>query len=75
MTQAYIGTKIVGAWTEEKDGKAGYAVEYDDGYRSWCPKSTFEKHYRCVSDGERDLVTRFQTTPIAGVHHGQEKST
>ena len=27
---------------------AGYAVEYEGGYRSWCPKSTFEMHNRPI---------------------------
>ena len=26
--------------------KAGYLVEYDDGYQSWCPAETFEKDYK-----------------------------
>lgn len=43
MTQHYYGRKIVLAWEEEKDGVAGYAVTYRDGYRSWCPKDKFEE--------------------------------
>lgn len=43
MTQSYYGRKIVTAWPEEKDGVAGYAVKYRDGYRSWCPKEKFEE--------------------------------
>jgi hypothetical protein len=43
MTQHYIARKIVTAWPEEKDGVAGYAVKYRDGYRSWCPKEKFEE--------------------------------
>lgn len=57
----YIGTKIVKAMpmtmtkaqkmlgreikpaTVEEDG---YLVEYKDGYRSWSPKSVFEKAYK-----------------------------
>lgn len=42
MTQTYVGTKIVLAWVQEKDGVEGYAVKYADGYVSWSPKDTFE---------------------------------
>jgi len=45
MTQYYIGTKIIQAWPEVKDGKEGYAVQYEDSYTSWSPKETFEKAY------------------------------
>lgn len=43
MTEQYVGTKIVTAWQQEKDGEAGYAVKYSDGYTSWCPKKQFEE--------------------------------
>ncbi len=46
MTHEYIGTKQVTAWEQEKDGKDGYAVKYEDGYISWSPKDVFEKSYR-----------------------------
>ena len=46
--QYYIGTKIIKAWPEYKDDKEGYAVEYEDGYRSWSPKDVFEKAYRPI---------------------------
>lgn len=26
--------------------KAGYLVEYEDGYQSWCPAETFEEAYK-----------------------------
>lgn len=42
----YVGLKRVLAWPETKDGKEGYGVEYEDNYRSWSPKETFEKAYR-----------------------------
>lgn len=29
----------------EKD-KAGYLVEYDNGYQSWSPADVFDKHYK-----------------------------
>jgi hypothetical protein len=45
MTHEYIGTKIVTAWPQEKDGKPGYGVKYSDGYTSWSPKEQFEESY------------------------------
>jgi branched-subunit amino acid aminotransferase/4-amino-4-deoxychorismate lyase len=45
MTQHYVGTKIVEAWLQERDGVPGYAVKYADGYTSWSPKGTFEAAY------------------------------
>lgn len=45
MTQHYIGTKQVLAWEAAKDGKPGYAVQYEDGYTSWSPKDVFEAAY------------------------------
>lgn len=41
--QYYVGTKIVVAEPEEKDGRAGYKVFYPDGYVSWSPATTFDK--------------------------------
>lgn len=46
----YIGTKIVQAEPELLDDIAGYAVVYEDGYRSWSPAVTFHAAYR-QSDG------------------------
>lgn len=45
MTRKYIGTKIVTAYPQEKDGKPGYGVIYADGYTSWSPKEVFEESY------------------------------
>ena len=42
----YIGTKIIFAEPQEKDGAEGYAVVYADGYKSWSPKGVFEAAYR-----------------------------
>lgn len=46
----YIGTKIIQAFQESKGpmpgGEEGYAVVYEDGYRSWSPKAVFEAAYR-----------------------------
>lgn len=59
----YIGTKVVMAKTmtmEEAQElldrelkpatseKEGYLVEYEGGYKSWSPKSVFEKAYKCA---------------------------
>lgn len=46
MQKQYIGTKIITAWPEEKDGREGYGVRYADGYTSWSPKEAFEEAYR-----------------------------
>ena len=48
MTHKYIGTKIVTAWSSEKDGLPGYGVKYEDGYTSWSPKEVFESAYRDI---------------------------
>ena len=32
--------------SESKGGEEGYLVEYEDGYRSWSPKETFEAAYK-----------------------------
>ena len=53
----YVGTKIVKAEMEMKDGREGYAVVYEDGYRSWSPKETFERAYRRVTEAEVELIT------------------
>ena len=58
MTQPYIGCKQVMAWPEEKDGAAGYAVRYPDGYLSWSPKATFESAYLPMGEAnDGSLVT------------------
>lgn len=54
MTKEYIGTKKVTAWTETKDGQAGYTVKYEDGYMSWSPRQVFEKSYFPV--GHQDII-------------------
>ena len=55
-SKVYIGTKIVKAWPEEKDGLPGYAVRYEDGYKSWSPKETFERSYREMTESEKALT-------------------
>lgn len=46
----YIGVKMVQAEFERKDGKDGYAVVYEDGYRSWSPKDVFDRAYFLVGE-------------------------
>ncbi len=47
--QNYIGTKLVKAEPETREGsegyKEGYKIFYEDGYTSWSPKDVFEKAY------------------------------
>ena len=59
MTTAYIGTKVVAAWLQEKGGELGYAVKYPDGYVSWSPKTTFEQCYREVTESEFNLIDMY----------------
>lgn len=54
--QAYIGSKIITAEPQEKDGQAGYKVVYPDNYVSWSPKAVFEEAYRPISGGEIYLI-------------------
>lgn len=44
--EQYIGTKIIHAEPQSRDGKEGYRVLYPDGYVSWSPKAAFEEAYR-----------------------------
>jgi len=57
--ERYIGTKIILARPETKDGRDGYAVVYEDGYRSWSPKEIFERAYRRITDAEIDLIENY----------------
>lgn len=56
MTKRYIGTKIVTAFKQEKDGRAGYGVIYEDGYQSWSPASAFEPAYRAIEGDDQALT-------------------
>lgn len=56
MTHKYIGTKVITAWEQEKDGQPGYAVKYSDGYISWSPKEVFEAAYRIAEGSEQRLT-------------------
>jgi len=46
----YIGTKIVVAEPQDKDGKPGYKVMYKDGYVSWSPKAAFDEAYKLLEE-------------------------
>lgn len=54
--RTYIGTKVIQAEPQEKNGEPGYRVLYPDDYVSWSPKAVFEESYRLVSDGEKELI-------------------
>jgi len=68
---SYIGTKVVCAekmnqeaflrsqnkWQENQETMGdGYLVVYEDGYKSWSPKSVFERCYRPITDAEKRLI-------------------
>lgn len=71
--EIYVGTKIIKAkpmtsddFKREKgqpvghdENQSGYRVEYEDGYVSWSPKSTFERCYRLLSQSEIHIVHSF----------------
>lgn len=71
MTQEYIGTKQVTAWEQEKDGKEGYAVKYEDGYISWSPKEVFEKTY--IPVGHVQFLPPFHQRIIGEIAQLEEK--
>ena len=54
--KTYIGTKVITAWHQEKDGKSGMAVKYDDGYVSWSPDEAFKPAYR-LAEGPYQYLT------------------
>lgn len=68
---SYIGTKVVCAIPmdevsflrtyknqpdNDNETQPGYLVVYEDGYKSWSPKETFERAYRRITDAERRLI-------------------
>ena len=55
--KTYVGTKIIQAEPQDKDGNPGCKVVYPDGYVSWSPKDVFEVAYRELSSGEITLTT------------------
>ena len=54
----FVGVEHIGAEPQEKDGKAGYKVIYDDGYERWSPKETFEKAYFAILN--KDIVSDYE---------------
>ena len=48
----YIGTKLVEAEPQQKDGREGYRVRYAGGYESWSPKEAFEMAYLALTVNE-----------------------
>lgn len=66
MTQHYIGSKQIVAWAEEKDGKAGYAVKYPDGYISWSPQEVFETAYLAQGQDDSRVPEQMVNDFIAG---------
>ena len=68
--KSYIGTKIIKAhqmteceWLKGKgenvanrEDQHGYCVTYEDGYKSWSPKGTFERAYREITIAEKSLI-------------------
>lgn len=62
MTKKYIGTKIITAFPETKPANEdhgdieGYAVIYEDGYRSWSPAGTLKAAYRAI-EGDGQALT------------------
>jgi hypothetical protein len=58
VTQYYVGTKIVLAYPQEKDGQPGYGITYQDGYTSWSPKEVFEKAYYPMGPSNNNRVTQ-----------------
>jgi hypothetical protein len=49
MTYDAYSTKRVTVWPEERNGEAGYAIKYQDGYLSWCPKEVYERDYQPIN--------------------------
>lgn len=54
--KSYIGTKVIQAEPEERGDAQGFAVVYEDGYRSWSPKDVFERCYREITESEKALI-------------------
>jgi len=54
--KTYVGTKIVMAKENTKDGKKGYTIVYPRGYESWCPKDVFEENNREITSEERAFI-------------------
>ena len=56
MTHDAYSTKRVTVWpekrlhpTNDEAPAEGYAIKYQDGYKSWCPKDVYERDYQPVT--------------------------
>ncbi len=45
MTQEYVTTQIVTAWSSEQDGQPGYCIKDAEGVVTWRDKAAFEASY------------------------------
>lgn len=48
MTHDAYSTKRVTVWAETRDGVAGWAIKYQDGYQSFCPDHVFKRDYQPI---------------------------
>lgn len=48
MTHDAYSTKRVTVWNQDRDGVAGYAIKYQDGYVSWCPADVYARDYQPI---------------------------
>lgn len=70
--QCYIGVKQVFACPEERDGKPGYRVRYDNGFESWSPKDVFEKAYLPIFRPDKLTVEDVDAFINAGEIHSEK---
>ena len=56
MSKKSFDKKIKGEHDDSSTDMAGYMVIYEDGYKSWSPKETFERAYREVTPEEKALI-------------------
>lgn len=49
MTHDAYSTKRVTVWEQPRGDAPGYAIKYQDGYLSWCPKDTYERDYQPIT--------------------------
>lgn len=54
MTHDAYSTKRVTVWPEavsfnNGEPQPGYAIKYQDGYKSWCPKDVYERDYQPIT--------------------------
>lgn len=68
VTEAQVlGVEIKPATVEEN----GYLVEYKDGYKSWSPKSVFDKHISLMRTSKTDFVLSMMSyvTALLSLEH------